>query len=260
MSDTHGKFIWVELMTPEMEQGARFYGHVAGWQTKDFGSPEMPYLVLEADGKGMGGIMELTEEHKGQGIPPNWTGYVGVDDVDATAKLFAEKGGSVRRPPQDIPEIGRFAVVADPSGAVLCIMTPLPMETGGFPQETQNLPGHVGWYELATNNVDDAIAFYGEVFGWTKDHDFDMGAEMGPYRIFAHNGKVVGGMMKCMAGVPTCYWGYYFNVDGIDEAITRVSTGGGKVVNGPMEVPGESWIVNCQDPQGAFFSLLSQKK
>lgn len=79
--------------------------------------------------------------------------------MDATAKLFAEKGGSVRRPPQDIPEIGRFAVVADPSGAVLCIMTPLPMETGGFPQETQNLPGHVGWYELATNNVDDAIAF-----------------------------------------------------------------------------------------------------
>lgn len=42
MSDTHGKFIWVELMTPDMEAAARFYGHVVGWQTKDFGSPEMP--------------------------------------------------------------------------------------------------------------------------------------------------------------------------------------------------------------------------
>lgn len=69
MSDTHGKFIWVEAMTPDMEAAARFYGHVVGWQTKDFGSPEMPYLVLEADGKGMGGVMELTDEHKGQGIP-----------------------------------------------------------------------------------------------------------------------------------------------------------------------------------------------
>lgn len=84
--------------------------------------------------------------------------------------------------------------------------------------------------------------------------------EMGPYRIFAHNGKAIGGMMKRMPQAPVCYWGYYFNVDGIDDAVTRISTGGGKVVNGPMEVPGESWIVNCQDPQGAFFSLVSQKK
>lgn len=259
MSDTHGKFIWVELMTPDMEAAARFYGHVVGWQTKDFGSPEMPYLVLEADGKGMGGVMELTDEHKGQGIPPNWTAYVDVDDVDATAKQFAEKGGAIRRPPQDIPEIGRFAVVADPFGAVLCIMTPLPMETGGFPEDMQEKQGHVGWHELFTDNVDEAMAFYGDVFGWTKDHDFDMG-DMGPYRIFAYKGKAVGGMMKRMPQVPVCHWGYYFNVDGIDDAITRVSTGGGQVVNGPMEVPGESWIVNCVDPQGAYFSLVSQRK
>lgn len=159
MSDTHGKFIWVELMTPDMEAAARFYGHVIGWQTKDFGSPEMPYLVLEADGKGMGGVMELTEEHKGAGIPPNWTAYVDVDDVDATAEQFAAKGGAIRRPPEDIPEIGRFAVVADPFGAVLCIMTPLPMETGGFPEDMQARQGHVGWYELFTDNVDEAMAF-----------------------------------------------------------------------------------------------------
>ncbi len=58
----------------------------------------------------------------------------------------------------------------------------------------------------------------------------------------------------------TATWAYYFNVDGLDDAITRVSTGGGKVVHGPMEVPGGSWIVNCQDPRGAYFSLVSPRK
>ncbi len=259
MSDTHGKFIWVELMTPDIETAARFYSHVAGWQTKESGSPEMPYLVLEAEGNGMGGIMQLTDEHRQEGIPPNWTGYVAVDDVDASAEQISGKGGSVMRPPQDIPEIGRFAVVADPFGAVLCIMTPLPMETGGFPQDTQTTPGHVGWYELFTDDVEAATAFYGDIFGWTKDHDLDMG-EMGVYRIFAHGGTAIGGMMKRTPQIPVSHWGYYFNAEGIDDAITRVSTGGGKVINGPMEVPGGSWIVNCQDPQGAYFSLVSPEK
>ncbi|MDS7596445.1 VOC family protein [Agrobacterium tumefaciens] len=259
MSDTHGKFIWVELMTPDTPAAGRFYSHVIGWGLKDYGSPDMDYTIFEADGVGIGGMMALTETFAAEGIPPNWTAYVAVDDVDASARQFSENGGSVMRQPQDIPEIGRFAVVTDPFGAVLCIMTPLPMDTGDFPKDTQSLQGHVGWYELFTDNVDEATDFYGAVFGWTKDHDFDMG-EMGPYRIFAHNGKAVGGMMKRLPQVPVCHWGYYFNVDGIDDAITRVSTGGGKVVNGPMEVPGGSWIVNCVDPQGAYFSLLSQKK
>ncbi|WP_320202860.1 VOC family protein [Agrobacterium rosae] len=260
MSDTHGKFIWAELMTPDKDAAGRFYSHVVGWDLKDFGSPEMGYKIFEANGVGTGGMMELTDEHKGEGIPPNWTRYVAVDDVDASAKLFEEKGGKIMRPPQDIPEVGRFAVVTDPYGAVLCIMKPLPMDnSSGFPEDTHTLNGHVGWNELFTDDVDSAIAFYGNVFGWTKDHDMDMG-EMGPYRIFAYNGKAIGGIMKCPPQVPVCHWAYYFNVDGLDDAVTRVSTGGGKVVNGPMEVPGGSWIVNCQDPHGAYFSLVSPRK
>ncbi len=259
MSDTHGKFIWAELMTPNKDAAGRFYSHVVGWDVKDFGSPEMGYEIFEANGMGIGGMMELTDEHKGEGIPPNWTRYVTVDHVDATAKRFEEKGGKIMRPPSDIPEVGRFAVVTDPSGAVLCIMKPLPMDSSGFPEDVHTLNGHVGWNELFTDDVDSAMAFYGDVFGWTMDHDFDMG-EMGPYRMFAHKGKTIGGMMKRPPQVPVCHWAYYFNVDGIDDAITRVSTGGGKVVNGPMPVPGDSWIVNCQDPQGAYFSLVSQRK
>ncbi|WP_455874931.1 VOC family protein [Rhizobium yanglingense] len=257
-SDTHGKFIWCELMTTDTTAAAGFYSSVVGWTTKEMPMEDLPspYTIFEADGRGVAGMMTFPAELEGQGIPPNWTGYVCVDDVDQSAKDFEANGGQIRRPPEDIPTIGRFAVVADPHGAVLCIMTPLPMEGDSGWEPEMGTPGHIGWHELMAGNMEEAFAFYSKVFGWTKDHDFDMG-EMGAYRIFAEHGKQIGGMMSKPAGVPMCYWGYYFNVPAIDSAIERVNAGGGKVIVGPMEVPGGSWIINATDPQGAFFCLVA---
>ncbi|WFU88201.1 VOC family protein [Rhizobium sp. CC1099] len=257
-SDTHGKFIWCELMTTDTKAAAGFYSSVVGWTTKEMPMEDLPspYTIFEADGRGVAGMMTFPAELEGQGIPPNWTGYVCVDDVDQSAKDFEANGGQIRRPPEDIPTIGRFAVVADPHGAVLCIMTPLPMEGDSGWEPEMGMPGHIGWHELMAGNMEEAFAFYSKVFGWTKDHDFDMG-EMGAYRIFAEHGKQIGGMMTKPAGVPMCYWGYYFNVPAIDSAIERVNAGGGKVIVGPMEVPGGSWIINATDPQGAFFCLVA---
>ncbi|APO66815.1 glyoxalase/bleomycin resistance protein/dioxygenase family protein [Rhizobium gallicum] len=257
-SDTHGKFIWCELMTTDTTAAAGFYSSVVGWTTKEMPMEDLPspYTIFEADGRSVAGMMTFPAELEGQGIPPNWTGYVCVDDVDQSAKDFEANGGQIRRPPEDIPTIGRFAVVADPHGAVLCIMTPLPMEGDSGWEPEMGTPGHIGWHELMAGNMEEAFAFYAKVFGWTKDHDFDMG-EMGAYRIFAEHGKQIGGMMTKPAGVPMCYWGYYFNVPAIDSAIERVNAGGGKVIVGPMEVPGGSWIINATDPQGAFFCLVA---
>jgi predicted enzyme related to lactoylglutathione lyase len=67
-------------------------------------------------------------------------------------------------------------------------------------------------------------------------------------------------MMTKMAEEPMPYWGFYFNVDEIDSAIARVSDRGGQVLNGPIQVPGGTWIANCLDPQGALFSLASANK
>jgi len=84
----------------------------------------------------------------------------------------------------------------------------------------------------------------------------DMGA-MGVYQIFAAGGAPIGGMMTKPPSVPVSFWNYYFQVDGIGLAMERLKTGGGTVINGPMEVPGGSWIVQGLDPQGAMFSLVS---
>jgi predicted enzyme related to lactoylglutathione lyase len=60
--------------------------------------------------------------------------------------------------------------------------------------------------------------------------------------------------------MPVSAWTFYFSVDSMKAAVKRVEAGGGKVVNGPMQVPGGGWIINGQDPQGAMFSLVSDKE
>ncbi|MGO7536109.1 VOC family protein [Rhizobium leguminosarum] len=259
MSETHGKFIWCELMTPDTSAAAKFYSSVVGWTTSEMKMEGMPtYTIFEANGIGVAGLMEFPAELEGKGIPPNWTGYVDVDDVDQSVKDFAANGGSVRRPPEDIPTIGRFAVVADPHGAVLCIMTPAPMEKP-MPELAFDAPGNIGWHELYAGNGEQALAFYSKLFGWTKHSDFDMGP-MGVYYLFAHNGRQIGGMMTKPENMPMPFWCYYFIVPTLDAAIERVTSGGGKVVNGPMEVPGGSWIIQATDPQGAFFCLVAPRR
>jgi hypothetical protein len=89
----------------------------------------------------------------------------------------------------------------------------------------------------------------------------DMGP-MGLYRVFDqgdHNQMGDGGIMAKAPHIPVSCWNFYFCVDSIKAAIQRVESGGGKVLNGPVQVPGGGWIINGQDPQGAMFSLVGSE-
>jgi predicted enzyme related to lactoylglutathione lyase len=254
MSDSHGKFVWYELMTTDMHAAGEFYGSVLGWTVSTAGMGSADYQIFEvpAAGRGIGGMMTIPDELKTMGVPPNWTGYVAVDDVDATAKAFEDNGGSVRRAASDIPGVGRFAVVADPHGAVLVIFKPLPMDNA--PAEPAPMtPGFTGWHELMAGDAEQALEFYSKVFGWTLADKMDMGP-MGTYYLFAHNGEMIGGMMTRPPEVPAAFWGYYFNVAGIDAALDRIRAAGGTILEGPMEVPG-GFVAQALDPQGAFFAV-----
>jgi len=191
--------------------------------------------------------------------PPGWFGYIGVDDTDAMAQRIVDAGGRVLRAPDDIPQVGRFAVVADPGGAAFMLLTPLPRDEVP-PKPDPGTAGTVGWHELyAGNGEAAAFAFYSKLFGWTTVDEMDMG-EMGKYRIFAIDGAQSGGMMDKPPQTPAAAWGFYVNVDGIDAAIERITANGGKVQMGPHEVPGGSWIVQATDPQGVNFALVSVRR
>ena len=255
MTNPLGSFIWYDVMTSDMQAAERFYGKVVGWEPQQFPG-ETPYTVLNLPGSqtGVGGIMPSPE-----GAPKMWNGYIYVDDVDDYAQRVTEAGGAIHRQPWDIPGVGRMAVAADPQGAMFMLYKPTPPEGGAPPMPEDEAIGTIGWRELMTTDWQGAFDFYSKLFGWSVDHDFDMG-EMGLYQLFNVDGEPTGGMMDKPAQMPAPAWQFYFNVPAIDAAAGRVTGHGGKLLMGPMQVPGGQWIVQCQDPQGARFALVAPER
>ena len=252
-----GAFVWHELMTSDIKAAATFYSKVVPWTAADSGMTDPQYWIFSAGDAMVGGLMAIPEDARKMGAPPMWTGYIGVDDVDAAAKKLVSLGGKVHREPADIPNVGRFAVVADPQGAVFELFHPASIPPGEPPPP--HMPGLVGWNELYATDLETAFAFYAGMFGWTKGLGVDMGP-MGVYQLFQHAGRDIGGMMTKPPQAPAPGWMYYFNAGDIDAAAKRTTDAGGKIVNGPMEVPGGDWIVQAMDPQGAMFALVGKRK
>ncbi len=200
--------------------------------------------------------MALPPDAKAAGARPGWIGYVWVDDLSSAVDQVTREGGVVHRPPNDIPGVGKFAIIGDPQGPMIALFTGPDADMGRNP--TPGAPGHAGWRELYAADGEKAFDFYSKLFGWTEAATVDMGG-MGTYRIFAVGGEQAGGMMTKPPAVPAPYWLYYFNVAEINEAATRVRAGGGEIVNGPHEVPGGSIILQCLDPQGAMFALVEPR-
>lgn len=257
MSRYHGKFIWYDLTTGDTKSAESFYGKAFGWSAKDAGMGGGSYSLFSAGATTVGGLMPITQEMQAQGVPPCWTGYIAVDDVDAYATRVKKAGGTVRSGPEDIPGVGRFAVVADPHGAVFIIMKGNSAE--GPPEAAPDAPGHVGWRELQAGDGKAAFAFYSGLFGWKKVNAIDMG-KMSVYQTFSTGAGAVGGIMTKMPEAPGPFWLYYFNAEALDAVLARVKGAGGKILLEPQQVPTGQWIAQCADPEGAMFGLLAPKR
>ncbi|HYE87594.1 MAG TPA: VOC family protein [Vicinamibacterales bacterium] len=247
-----GSFVWCELMTTDLAGAESFYKNVVGWTAVPF-APDGSYIVFNnPSGVGSAGMMTLPDAARQMGTPPHWLMYVGTPSVDDTALRIAQLGGKVLKQPEDIPSAGRFAVVQDPFGAAFGIYSPPANRPGKGPAGV----GDFSWFELYTPNPDGAWKFYNTLFGWEKTSAMDMG-EMGVYQMFGRGGGIPnGGIMKPPPGAPAA-WAPYVMVKDAKAAAGAATANGGKIVNGPMEVPGGDWIAQGFDPQGAMFSVHS---
>jgi uncharacterized protein len=123
MTVNEGHFIWYDHLTKDPEAAIAFYTEVVDWKAQPF-AEEGDYTMWVGSQGPLGGVIKLPDEVVTMGMPPNWMGNVGVDDVDATAARTKELGGKILKEPTDIPTVGRFAVIADPQGAAISIFKP----------------------------------------------------------------------------------------------------------------------------------------
>jgi predicted enzyme related to lactoylglutathione lyase len=251
-----GRFVWYELITTDKERAKAFYSKVLGWGTQDVSMPGAAYSLFTLGDASVGGLINLPTDADKIGAKPRWIGYVGVYDVDDTAALINQLGGAMHVSPTNFYNFSRFAVAADPQTASFGLISWLrPVR---LLQADLNIPGRVVWHELLAADREKALAFYSSLFGWQKKE-----ARVGPrgtYQLFSAGQETIGGMVTKPRTVSTPSWIYYFNVADIDVAVKRVKNGGGQVLEGPIEVPGGSWILQCLDPQGALFALVGKRR
>jgi predicted enzyme related to lactoylglutathione lyase len=247
----HGQFSWYDLMTPDVAASKKFYPGVTAWRTEEWDVAE--YTMWTAAGVPFAGMNPISPEQRAQGVPSHWLGYVTVDSVENAASTVTSLGGKVMHGPEDIPNVGRFAIIQDPQGAMLSIFksnTPSP----GF-DGTPKL-GLFTWHELMTTDVNSAFAFYRQVFGWERVRELDMGPA-GKYLEFGIGGKSFGGIYPRDAerAQVAPNWLYYANVRDVHKAATAAKKAGGTIKVGPTEVPGGDWVVVVTDTLGAPFAL-----
>jgi predicted enzyme related to lactoylglutathione lyase len=255
------RFIWYELLTTNADAAQRFYGDLLGWTVQPGSEPGMDYrMIATADGVAIGGMMQLTDNMKAGGARPVWLGYLSVPDTDAAVQQIEAQGGRTQMPPMTM-HAGRIAMVADPQGAPIYVMTPTPPSDQPDATSTafsRTAVGHCAWNELATTNPKDAFAFYTRQFGFLDGGSMPMG-ETGSYQFLNDSDGMIGAITGSPAGRPSM-WIYYFRVADIDAARKTVDAGGGTVMHGPQEVPGGDHIVIGTDPQGAVFALVGARR
>jgi uncharacterized protein len=246
-----GRPVWYELMTTDMAAADNFYRNVVGWTSAPFEASPNPYKVFKRSGDVQAaGLMKTPD---GMNMPPFWAMYIAVPKLEDAVAHIKRLGGSELSGIIDVPTIGRMQMLKDPQGAAFYIIQPLSTEER--PEGDPEI-GEASWHELMTTDAPAAMRFYQEIFGWQPGEAMDMGPA-GKYHIFNRPHGMIGGMMNKppeMANVPP-HWMIYFRVPDIQAATARITANGGKILNGPMEVPGGAWVVNAMDPLGAAFAL-----
>lgn len=236
---------WVDLGTTNMATAKRFYAELFGWEYTEEETDSSPYTMATKNGLTAAGIGPNPDDN----MPTVWSTYFAVDDADATAQKIKEAGGTLIMDCFDVMDAGRMAFALDPTGAGFGIW-----QAGNhFGAAIVNEHGALNWNELLTDDVESAMGFYSEIFGWTHET-----AEMptGPYTVFSVGDRVVGAAMpKPDPEIPT-YWGIYFAVDDTAQAIETARANGASVTYGPMEVPEIGVFAGLVDPTGGHFTVI----
>ena len=254
MEPKTGSFAWLELGNTDRRPAKNFYSNLFGWVAEDFPmGPEMTYTIFRIGGNDVCGAYELMKEQVDAHVPPHWMPYVKVESADASAARAVSLGAQQIVAPADIPNVGRFAVLQDPTGAVISIFQP-------GKHRGMTIFGDVGalcWVDLNTNDAEKASKFYADWLGWTYETGKD-----GYRHIINGTGQenMIGGMpprMQAPPGTPS-HWMSYFNVADCKAAAAKAAQLGANTLMPANAIPDVGTIAVLTDPQGAVFALYQQ--
>ena len=245
-----GTFCWIDLGTPDAPAGTRFYRALFGWTAEDRPmGPDAFYTMFHLYGRPVAALYPQDASHQG---PPQWLSYVAVASANDAAAQTGTLGGTVLMEPFDVLDVGRMAMVQDPTGAVVALWEARRHAGAGVTGEA----GAMCWNELGTTDPARAGRFYEALLGWRAETR-SIGATS--YTTFTADGATRGGMttIQPSAGLVPPHWLVYFAVRDCEGSAALCQSLGGSVRAPSADVPGVGRFAVLADPQGAVFAVIA---
>jgi predicted enzyme related to lactoylglutathione lyase len=248
----NGSFCWIELATSDQSASKQFYGPLFGWESAEFPmGPEGVYVIFRIEGRDVAGCYAIDANMQSHGVPPHWMPYVQVANADETVAKATSNGGSVIAGPMDVFNMGRMAVLQDPTGAHFSIWQPM-SHKGTL---ITGVPGTHCWADLSTSDADRAQDFYQKVFGWeiaAGEHDSS------GYLHIKNGQDFIGGIPPAKYRNPNAppHWMLYFLVASCDASAAKAKELGAKFHMEPSTMENVGRMAVFADPQGAVSALF----
>jgi predicted enzyme related to lactoylglutathione lyase len=246
-----GSFAWLELATTDRKAAKDFYSSLFGWTSEDMAmGPEMTYTIFRIGAGDVAGAYQLMKEQLELHVPPHWILYVNVVNADESAAKGVRLGARQIVPPTDIPNVGRFAILQDPTGAAISVFQP----GSGHGMTVFGEIGALCWADLNTTNPERASRFYADWLGWKYETGKD-----GYRHIINGTGseEMIGGIppqMHAPPGTPA-HWMSYLNVKDCRATAAKAAQLGASTMMPATLMPDVGTIAVLSDPQGAAFAL-----
>ena len=248
-----GDFCWIELATTDQAAAKKFYSELFGWGANDVPmGPSDFYTTFKIDGREVGAAYTLRAEQRQQGVPAHWNLYVAVENADTASTRATQLGAKVLAPPFDVFDIGRMAVLQDPTGAVFSVWQA--KRHSGF--GIKGVPGTFCVADLSTPDQDAASRFYEQLFGWRVGKE-DENPAHNYYHLFHHD-EFIGGILPPAFRDPNAppYWQIYLQVGDCDATAAKAKNLGAQLYMPPMPVEDVGRMAVMADPQGAAFAIF----
>lgn len=249
---TPGTFCWIELATTDQNAAKNFYGKLFGWEANDMPTgPNDFYTIFKLNGRDVAAAYTLKQEQQSAGTPSSWMLYVAVDNVDDSVKRANQLGAKVCMDAFDVFDIGRMAVIQDPTGAMISLWQAIKHSGTGVTGEQ----GTLCWADLSTSDPEAARKFYSQLFGWTIEKAEN---DSSGYQVIKNGDQFIGGVQPVQHRNPNAppHWLAYFDVANCDSMTANAKQLGAQTRMDPMTVENVGrWSV-LADPQGAVFAAF----
>lgn len=237
-----GTFCWVDLATPHAAGAKKFYAGLFGWQAREISVGSGSFTMLTLNDYPVASLYQLSDEQLAHGVPSHWMSYVAVGSVDETTAQAKALGGSVLVSPFEVMNLGRMALILDPTGAPFALWQANIHIGSGLIDE----PGSLTWNALRAHDTTKAGRFYTALFGWQASGETD-------HTIFLNGDRHIAGM-EMTGTIP--HWLVHFAVADCDMAVKRVEMLGGEVLVPPADMAPIGRRAVVQDSRGAVFSVV----